>query len=166
MPSHTQTSTFSSLQTAIRLIPLIDNHAHNVLQAYEPSTDFPREMIVSEANGDALKDSVYSLAHLRMQKYLCRFLNLSAESSWREIQEASKAIDYESFCQQLIESAGIKVILFDDGFSNSQCHPISWHNKLTTYANKRIVRIETLFEVGWVTFPSYHEMNPLSVNCG
>lgn len=149
MPSH-PSSTLAQLQSDIRLIPLIDNHAHNILQGYDPSIEYPREMLVSEATGDALNDSVYSLAHLRMLKHLAQFLNLPADASWQTIQATAKAVDYESFCKDLIQAAGTQLILFDDGFANEQCNPTSWHNRLTPLPNKRIVRIETLFEVSFI----------------
>ncbi|CAE6522510.1 unnamed protein product [Rhizoctonia solani] len=139
-------STLSRLQKAISSIPLIDNHAHNVFQSYNPSSEYPREMIVSEATGSALNDSVHSLAHLRMRKQLARFLDLPADASWSTVQKTAQNRDYEAFCRDLIKAAGIQIILFDDGFVNEFCHPMAWHDRLTPYPNKRIVRIETLFE--------------------
>ncbi|CAE6467931.1 unnamed protein product [Rhizoctonia solani] len=139
-------SALSRLQKAINLIPLIDNHAHNVFQSYSPSEQYPRESLVSEATGGALNDSVYSLAHLRMRKQLAQFLELPTDASWNMIQTTARNRDYETFCRDLIKQAGIQIILFDDGIVNEFCHPISWHNRLTPNPNKRIVRIETLFE--------------------
>ncbi|KAH7345713.1 hypothetical protein B0J17DRAFT_592592 [Rhizoctonia solani] len=140
--------TLSRLQKAIFSIPLIDNHAHNVFRSYNPtnSGEYPREMIVSEATGSALNDSVHSLAHIRMRKQLAQFLQLPANASWNTVQATAQSRDYETFCQDLVKAAGIQIILFDDGFANELCHPIAWHNRLTPYPNKRIVRIETLFE--------------------
>ncbi|CAE6355705.1 unnamed protein product, partial [Rhizoctonia solani] len=139
-------STLSRLQNSINLIPLIDNHAHNVLQTYEPSEKYPRESLVSEATGGALNDSVHSLAHLRMRKQLAQFLELPVDASWDKIQTTSRNRDYETFCRELIKQAGIQIILFDDGIINESCYPISWHDRLTPFPNKRIVRIERLFE--------------------
>ncbi|KAG8689194.1 hypothetical protein FRC11_003844 [Ceratobasidium sp. 423] len=139
-------STLYRLQKAISLIPLIDNHAHNVFQSYTPSDKYPREMVVSEATGGALDDSVHSLAHLRMRKQLAQFLELPADSSWETVQTTARNRDYETFCRDLIKAAGIQIILFDDGVVNEFCHPLSWHNRLTPYPNKLIVRIERLFE--------------------
>ncbi|KDN45690.1 hypothetical protein RSAG8_04774, partial [Rhizoctonia solani AG-8 WAC10335] len=139
-------STLSRLQQAISSIPLIDNHAHNVFRSYNPSGNYPREMIVSEATGSALNDSIHSLAHLRMRKQLAQFLQLPADASWNTVQTTAQNRDYETFCQDLVKAAGIQIILFDDGFVNEFCHPMAWHNRLTPYPNKRIVRIETLFE--------------------
>ncbi|KAG8699163.1 hypothetical protein FRC09_006784 [Ceratobasidium sp. 395] len=136
----------SQLRKSIGSIPLIDNHAHNILKQYDPPAGHPREMLTSEATGLALNDSVYSLAHMRMLKYLARFLGLPVESSWEQIMETSKSIDYTSFCQSLIKSAGIQAILIDDGFHSDDCYEIAWHDRLTPFPNKRIVRIETLFE--------------------
>ncbi|KAG8746273.1 hypothetical protein FRC10_005522 [Ceratobasidium sp. 414] len=103
-------------------------------------------MLVSEATGPALNDSVYSLAHIRMLKYLARFLGLPAESSWEQVKDASKSMQYSLFCQSLIKSAGIQIILMDDGLANDKCFELSCHDQLTPFPNKRIVRIETLFE--------------------
>ncbi|CAE6416926.1 unnamed protein product [Rhizoctonia solani] len=139
-------STLSRLQKSIASIPLIDNHAHNVFQTYSPSGNYPREMIVSEATGSALNDSVHSLAHMRMRKQLAQFLDLPSDASWKTVQATAQNRDYETFCQDLIKAAGIQIILFDDGIVNEACHPIAWHDRLTPYPNKRIVRIETLFE--------------------
>ncbi|CAE6424633.1 unnamed protein product [Rhizoctonia solani] len=138
--------TLSRLQKAINLIPLIDNHAHNVFQTYDPSEKYPRESLVSEATGGALNDSIHSLPHLRMRKQLARFLGLPADASWHTIQTRARSRNYETFCRDLIKVAGIQIILFDDGIVNEFCHPISWHDRLTPYPNKRVVRIETLFE--------------------
>ncbi|CAE6458094.1 unnamed protein product [Rhizoctonia solani] len=140
------TNTLPRLQKAIASIPLIDNHAHNVFQTYNPSDDYPREMIVSEATGSALNDSVHSLAHMRMRKQLAQFLDLPSDASWNTVQATAQNRDYETFCRDLVKAAGIQIILFDDGIVNESCHPIAWHNRLTPYPNKRIVRIETLFE--------------------
>ncbi|KAJ1302130.1 hypothetical protein OPQ81_000959 [Rhizoctonia solani] len=139
-------SILSRLQTAISSIPLIDNHAHNVFQSYNPSDNYPREMIVSEATGSALNDAKHSLAHLRMRRQLAQFLELPTDASWSTVQTTVQNRDYETLCRDLIKAAGIQIILFDDGIINEHCHPISWHNRLTPYPNKRIVRIETLFE--------------------
>ncbi|KAG9080867.1 hypothetical protein FS749_007869 [Ceratobasidium sp. UAMH 11750] len=138
----TNQAAISEIRKAIRSIPLIDNHAHNLLRSYE----FPGEMLVSEATGSALKDAVYSLAHIRALKYLARFLGLPAESPGEQVKEAAESMDYTSFCQSLIKSSGIQTILIDDGFSGDKCFEISWHDQFTPFPNKRIVRIETLFE--------------------
>ncbi|KAJ1302136.1 hypothetical protein OPQ81_000965 [Rhizoctonia solani] len=139
-------STLSLLQAAISLIPLIDSHAHNVFQSYNPSENYPREMIVPKATGPALNDAKYSLANLRMRSQLAQFLELPTDASWSTVQTTVQNRDYETLCRDLIKAAGIQIILFDDGIVNEHCHPISWHNRLTPYPNKRIVGIETLFE--------------------
>jgi hypothetical protein len=92
---------------------------------------------------------VHSLAHLRMRKQLAQFLELPVDASWDRIQTTSRNRDYETFCRELIKQAGIQIILFDDGIINESCYPISWHDRLTPFPNKRIVRIERLFEVSY-----------------
>ncbi|KAF8594652.1 hypothetical protein BDV93DRAFT_611774 [Ceratobasidium sp. AG-I] len=141
-----QADTFFKLKNAIGTIPLIDNHAHNLLQNYRSSLDVPRETLVSFADGEALKDSVYSLAHVLMLKYLKRFFNLPVDSSWQTIIETAKARDYDSLCRELIQAAGIQAILIDDIIQNDHKHAMSWHDQLTPTTTKRLVGIETLFE--------------------
>ncbi|KAF8594657.1 glutamine synthetase/guanido kinase [Ceratobasidium sp. AG-I] len=134
------------LKAAIQRIPLIDSHAHGLPQSYELSPDFPRETLVSLAEGEALQDSVYSLAHIRMLKNLACFFNLPVDSSWQTINETAKARDYDLLCRDLIKAAGIQAILIDDGVKNDYLHDIPWRDGLTPHPNKRIVQIETLFE--------------------
>jgi len=64
------------LQQIVQTFPIIDNHAHNLLNednAYG-SADFPFESITSEAQGHALMDHVHSsLPHMRGVKHLAEF---------------------------------------------------------------------------------------------
>ncbi|CAE7221000.1 unnamed protein product [Rhizoctonia solani] len=137
--------TSSRLQKAIASVPLIDNHAQNIFRTHNPFGNYPRETIASQATG-ALSDSIHSLAHLRMRKQLAQFLDLPADASWNTVQTTAQNRDYETFCRDLVKTAGIQMILLDDGVFNESCHPVAWHNRLTPYPNKRIVRIEILFE--------------------
>ncbi|KAF8593460.1 hypothetical protein BDV93DRAFT_566520 [Ceratobasidium sp. AG-I] len=141
-----QANVLSKLKDAIDRIPLIDSHAHSLLQSYESSPDLPRETLVSLADGGALRDSVYSLAHIRMLKSLTRFFGLPIDSPLQTIIETAKARDYDSLCRDLVKAAGIQAMLIDDGIQNDYCHDISWHDQLTPAPNKRIVCIEALFE--------------------
>ena len=146
-----QLDIFSKLKDSIHRIPLIDSHANGLPRSHERASDLPREMLVSSAEGEASKSSVYSLAHSRMLKNLSCFLKLPVDSSWQKITEAARSMDHVSFCRDLIKAAGIQAIMIDDDVQNDYYHAISWYDELTPYPNKRIVRIETLFEVSHVS---------------
>ncbi|KAF8595981.1 hypothetical protein BDV93DRAFT_563829 [Ceratobasidium sp. AG-I] len=141
-----QANILSRLKDAIDRIPLIDSHAHNLLQGYEPPPNLPHDTRVSLADGAALKGSVYSLAHMRMLKSLISFFKLPIDSSLQTMIDTAKARDYHSLCRDLVKAAGIQAILIDDGIQNDYRHAMSWHDQLTPTPNKRIVCIESLFE--------------------
>ncbi|KAB8298778.1 hypothetical protein EYC80_000953 [Monilinia laxa] len=128
---------------AIRTTPLIDNHAHPLLIP-SAKTRYPLLSIVTEANGDALKATHSSLAHIRATNQLADIL--SCPPTWSEV---SKAIAIENgkpgdiWAKRCLE--GIETILLDDGLNiGNDTFDYSWHDKLTSSKCKRIVRIETL----------------------
>src|SRR6266498_4949114 len=93
-------STIDELQKVIRTHPLIDNHAHNLLRPEELSVH-PFESITSEAGEEALKDTFYSLSHLRAVKQLAQLFE--CEEDWTEITKAREASihrDYEGLVKK------------------------------------------------------------------
>lgn len=128
---------------AIRTTPLIDNHAHPLLI---PSSKckYPLLGITTEANGDALKASSSSLAHIRATNQLAEILG--CPQTWSDV---TKAIAKENekpdgvWAKYCFE--GIETILLDDGLNtDNDAFDYSWHDKLTSRKCKRIVRIEKL----------------------
>ncbi|KAI2625654.1 glutamine synthetase/guanido kinase [Hypoxylon sp. NC1633] len=131
------------LAAAIDNTPLIDNHAHPLLQA-ENINQHPLLSIASEANGDALQDSETSLAHIRAVKQLSKILG--CEQTWDAVVTGIVHQRHQSldrWTKKCLE--GIETILIDDGLQlHGRARPYSWHSNFTTSKCKRIVRIETV----------------------
>ncbi|KAG8530321.1 uncharacterized protein KY384_004823 [Bacidia gigantensis] len=133
-----------ALHKAIYTTPIIDNHAHNILQ---PSKIRKYDLlnVATEAEGDALQDSTSCLAHIRAVKQLSEILK--CEPRWEEVKKAlsAKHSDYEEWAKECFD--GLETILIDDGFGDpSEWHPYDWHSRLTRSKCKRIVRIESVAE--------------------
>lgn len=120
-----------SLIHAIRTTPLIDNHAHPLLL---PSSKikYPLLGITTEANGDALRATSSSLAHIRVTNQLADILG--CPQTWNDV---SKAIEKENekpgdvWTKRCFE--GIETILLDDGLNtDNDAFDYSWHDKLTS----------------------------------
>jgi hypothetical protein len=135
--------TIDDLRKAIKTHPLIDNHAHNLLRP-EEILAHPFESITTEASGEALKDTFYSLSHIRAVKQLAELFD--CEEDWAEILKAREALmhrDYEGLVKICLE--GTAAILMDDGLDSEGVHPYKWHDRFCHPGRtKRIVRIEVL----------------------
>lgn len=147
-------TTAQQLKDLIDTHPLIDNHAHPLLQPAGQADDshphHPLESIVSEATGDALlQTSPFSLAHLRAVRQLAALLG--CQPTWAAVKRARSALDERQLCRwQSTCFDGIQCMLLDDGLGthNAATAPLRVldHDRLTASANRRIVRLETLAE--------------------
>lgn len=137
---------YSSLRHLVRTHPLIDNHAHNVL-GRDVATDYdsyPLESIVSEAHGRAMANASTTLPMIRAMKQLSELYGTSFED-WNELVEARNRCvedDYEGLVQRSLE--GTHTLLLDDLLSEDDVETHNWHDRFTTAATKRIVRIEAV----------------------
>lgn len=138
-------ATINDLRQTIRTFPVIDNHAHNMLQPEKArgTSDFPFESITSEAQGSALTEHVgTSLSHIRAVKDLAALFG--CRESWAEIVKArSEWIrqDYNGLIQKCLE--GTHAIMMDDGLNGEIVQPYKWHRQLVPRVS-RIVRIEAV----------------------
>jgi glutamine synthetase len=133
-----------ALVESIYNTPIIDNHAHNLLEASK-AINKPLLSITSEAAGPALEHAKTSLPHLRAVKQLSQILNCGAD--WDSVQKelhSRRQADEEGWARQCFE--GIETVLIDDGLDKNGIHPYGWHDRLTRSKCKRILRIETLAE--------------------
>ena len=129
-----------ALKDAIYTTPIIDNHAHNLLIDYKKGA-YDLLSITSEASGDALQDSVSTLAHQRAVKQLSHVLG--CEPVWEQVNKAIETRRLEPNDAWSKECfAGIETALIDDGLDPSNIHPYGWHDRLTRSKCKRILRIE------------------------
>ncbi|KAI8633564.1 glutamine synthetase/guanido kinase [Xylariaceae sp. FL1651] len=136
---------FELLNHVLDTVPIIDNHAHPLLKSEFMSSQ-PLLSIATEANGDALKDTWSSLAHIRAIKQLAQILG--CEQTWDAVAssiEQKRAAYLELWIERCLQ--GIETILVDDGLGTpDQVEMYSWHDLFTTSKCKRIVRIEALVE--------------------
>ncbi|KAM0279251.1 hypothetical protein ACHAQH_004708 [Verticillium albo-atrum] len=131
------------LARAIQNTPIIDNHAHPLLNL-DAIGRYPLLSIVTEAHGDAIHASLTSLAHLRAVKQLSTVLK--CESTWEAVVNAveQKRIgDYDAWVAECL--TGIESVLVDDGLDGEDnVYPYTYFDEHTPSSAKRIVRIELI----------------------
>jgi hypothetical protein len=139
------TSSLDELKTLIRTLPVIDNHAHNLLRPSQlKAANFLT--ITTEASGEALADAPKSLAHIRAARQLTQLYDLPPEIRWPAIL-ARRIELLEQDANSLMKKCftGTRTILIDDGLdSGANIEPYGWHDQFTLSPCKRIVRIETV----------------------
>ncbi|KKZ60429.1 glutamine synthetase [[Emmonsia] crescens] len=137
-------------ETALRRLiydhPIIDNHAHNILNADSASNyaKYPFEAITSEAQGESLTTHApKSLALIRAVHQLAELFGCTAElSAIKSAREKEIDSDYDGLVRKCL--TGTHMLLIDDGLPEGDMESYSWHDKFTNAASKRIVRIETV----------------------
>ncbi|RMZ87836.1 hypothetical protein DV736_g4933, partial [Chaetothyriales sp. CBS 134916] len=137
------TATEEDLRQVIRTFPVIDNHAHNLLDednAYG-NAEYPFESITSEAQGPALTDHVHTtLAHVRAVKQLAELYQCSATlSDVKASRYEWVRRDYAGLVKKCFE--GSHAIMMDDGLMSDAVNPFKWHRQFLPTVS-RIVRIE------------------------
>ncbi|CAI7673060.1 unnamed protein product [Penicillium bialowiezense] len=142
--------TLESLRSLIQSHPLIDNHAHNLLNK-ESATDYetyPLEAIVSEAHGQALANARTTLPLIRATNQLSELYDTSC-TEWEDVLSAHERWvreDYEGLIRRSLK--GTHALLLDDLLCDDEdIESFQWHDSFTTSATRRIVRIETVAEL-------------------
>ncbi|KAM0333396.1 hypothetical protein ACHAQA_002057 [Verticillium albo-atrum] len=129
------------LARTIQNTPIIDNHAHPLLNL-DAIGRYPLLSIITEAHGDAIHASLTSLAHLRAVKQLSGILK--CEPTWEAVVNAveqKRIEDYDAWVGECL--AGIESVLVDDGLDGEDnTYPYTYFDEHTPSAAKRIVRIE------------------------
>ncbi|KHO00415.1 developmental protein FluG [Metarhizium album ARSEF 1941] len=130
-----------ALRRCIQSTPIIDNHAHPLLQ-HSHADKYPLLTIVTEAHGDALDSSRTSLAHIRAVKQLSEQLGCAA--TWDAVESAIKQErrrDYAGWTRRCL--AGIECVLVDDGLDDEDAvESYTYFDQFAPSPSKRIVRIE------------------------
>lgn len=141
MRSTATPSQVDAVVRAIRMTPIIDNHAHPLLKP-DALSKHPLLAITTEAAGDAIDSATTSLPHLRAVRQLASVLGCGF--TWEAVVAAieEKRLDCpEDWTAECL--AGLETILVDDGLDNEEdANPYSWHDDYTRSRCKRIVRIE------------------------
>ncbi|KAF8272728.1 amidohydrolase 2 [Lactarius quietus] len=131
----------------LRDYPAIDNHAHPLLTA-ENRNRLAFEGVTSEAEGPALEDAVYTLAHSTARRDIARLYGLPLHTSWEGIKKYRSARSYDDLCRLCFEKAKIQCILIDDGLPGvkEMAEEHQWHDRYTSSPTRRIVRVEAVAE--------------------
>jgi hypothetical protein len=120
-----------ALLEAIHKTPIIDHHAHNLLQENELEAHSFLS-ITTEAGGAALQATTSSLSHIRAVKQLAQVLE--CEPTWEAVttktREERKKAD-QAWAQRCFE--GIQTVLIDDGLDSSTVHSYDWHDREYLY---------------------------------
>ncbi|PHJ68362.1 amidohydrolase [Nostoc linckia z18] len=124
-------------------IPLIDQHAHNLLRP-EVAKRYPYAAAFTEGY-----DSEIINYHARQTFFYRRSLREIATLLACEPQEAAilarrENLGLENLTQLYFSAANLEAIYLDDGLQPENILPISWHEKFTSV--QRILRLEVLAE--------------------
>ncbi|KAF3914591.1 hypothetical protein ABW21_db0208256 [Orbilia brochopaga] len=148
------TSTLAELEYIIDNCPLIDNHAHPLLEKKKSNVikAFGGNLlqVLSEANSDSLKDVPTTLAYHRALTTLHKgFPNLQSKGvdAWESWKQFRDELNEEQLTKACFN--GLQTILLDDGLrcpAGTKDHDVTWHNQFLKSHAKRIVRLETLAE--------------------
>ena len=135
--------------------PSIDNHAHPLLTE-ENRDRLAFEGLTSEAEGPALQDSVYTLAHTTARGNLTQLYDLPYHSSWDDVKRHRAALSYDELCRVCFRKAKIQCVLIDDGLGGvkEMGEVYQWHDRYTHSPTRRIVRVEVVAEVRSITTSS------------
>lgn len=137
-----------SLIGVIRDYPAIDNHAHPLLT--EDNRDrLAFEGLTSEAQGPALEDAAFTLAHTAARRDLVRLYDLPVQASWEDVKKHRTERTYYELCRLCIRRASIQCILIDDGLGGvkEMAEDYQRHDRYTLSPTRRIVRVEVMAQV-------------------
>lgn len=139
--------TLESLRHLVQTHPLIDNHAHNILNRQSACNyaKYPFEQITSEAHGAALQNAPSTLPLLRAANQLAELYGCSPD--WNAVKAARDQWvqrDYDDLVRRCLD--GTHALLLDDLLSDEDVEPFDWHDQFASSETKRIVRIETVAE--------------------
>ncbi|ROT41230.1 glutamine synthetase [Sodiomyces alkalinus F11] len=146
MSSSTKLTGQALLSHTIQTTPIIDHHAHPILQP-DSVPRYPLLSITTEANGDAIHASLTSLSHLRAVKQLAKVLQCAP--TWESVVNAieqRRLHDYDQWVRQCL--AGIETILVDDGLVPSddeyELYPYDYFDGLVPTPATRVLRLEKI----------------------
>lgn len=139
-PVHVRMTTreLDILREVVNGTPFFDNHAHPILKTLHQINDV--RSMATEATGEAISDSVSSLASIRAVKQLAALLE--CEPNWHSIENARKNFELDELVKKCFD--GIRWVAIDDGIGENLLE--TWEHGKFGVKVGRIVRVETLAE--------------------
>ena len=139
---------FETLFDVIRDYPAIDNHAHPLLTE-ENRDRLAFEGLTSEAQGAALADAPYTLAHTAARRDLAQLYDLPGRASWEDVKKHRTERIYYELCRLCFKQVNIQCILVDDGLGGvkEMAEDYQRHDGYTLSPMRRIVRVEVIPQV-------------------
>ncbi|KIY65737.1 amidohydrolase 2 [Cylindrobasidium torrendii FP15055 ss-10] len=125
--------------------PAIDNHTHALLrEEFRHEADFES---VFEAEGEAAKDTPFSVSGMRATHQLGKVLSLS-NPTWEDVKKARSEMPYDELCNKFMLPNKIASVLIDDGppAFKAMAEDYTWHTRFGCSAF-RIVRLESEAEI-------------------
>lgn len=124
-------------------IPLIDQHAHNVLRP-EVAARYPFAAAFTEGYDEEIVNhhARHTLFYRRSLREIAALLECDATES--AIAGRRDSLGLEKLTQLYFQAANLEAIYLDDGLETESILPISWHEKLIPV--RRILRLEVLAE--------------------
>ncbi|WP_242046277.1 MULTISPECIES: amidohydrolase family protein [Calothrix] len=124
-------------------IPLIDQHAHNVLRP-EVAARYPFAAAFTEGYDEEIVNyhARHTLFYRRSLREIAALLECDATES--AIAARRDSLGLEKLTQLYFQAANLEAIYLDDGLETESILPISWHEKLISV--RRILRLEVLAE--------------------
>ena len=120
-------------------IPIIDNHAHNILKP-EFASEYSYESSFTEAKDEIMlaSHSSTSLCYRRSLRNVSELLGCENRES--AILNVRKELGLEKLTKLCIDRGNIETIILDDGFLPEKILPVSWHEQFASV--HRVVRLE------------------------
>ncbi|MEH1939180.1 MAG: amidohydrolase family protein [Nostoc sp.] len=124
-------------------IPLIDQHAHNVLRA-EVFAQYPYASAFTEGSDPEIINyhARHTFFYRRSLREIAALLNCEAEEA--AILARRESLGLEELTQIYFRAANLEAIYLDDGLQAETILPISWHERFIPV--RRILRLELLAE--------------------
>ena len=124
-------------------IPIIDNHAHNILKP-EFASEYSYGSSFTEAKDEIMlaSHSPSSLCYRRSLRNISELLGCENQES--AILKVRKELGLENLTKLCIDRGNIETIILDDGFLPEKILPVSWHEQFASI--HRVIRLEMLAE--------------------
>ncbi|QIR41647.1 amidohydrolase family protein [Tolypothrix sp. PCC 7910] len=131
------------MQLNLTDIPLIDQHAHNILRP-EVAARYPFAAAFTEGYDEEIVNhhARHTFFYRRSLREIAALLECEAEES--AIAARRESLGLENLTRLYFQAGNLEAIYLDDGLDTESILPLSWHEQLITV--RRILRLEVIAE--------------------